>query len=169
MYERIGRAFVVFSFNKVDVYIAIGQAFKSVFTRGNDSPQQPRELYKGVEILGPTVDSVNGANRQRRRKVTATPFNERNSGLVWKESLCQAQVMIKERSLRAGEGTTTTIDETIILALHVLASAGLGMSHSFEQEPSILPLGRSSPYSFLPEKSSFSSPFSPPLPQHPLH
>ena len=96
MHERIGRAFVVFILNKVDVYIAIGQAIKSVFTRGNDSPQQPRELYKGVGILGPTVESVNGANRQRHRKVTATPFNERNSGLVCKESLCHAQGMMRQ-------------------------------------------------------------------------
>ena len=55
MLERIRRAFVVFIFNKVDVYIANGQAVEFIFTRGNDSPQQPRELYKGVEILGLNV------------------------------------------------------------------------------------------------------------------
>ena len=96
MYRRIVGTFVVFILNKIDVYIASGQAIESVFTRGNDFPQQPRGLYKGVEILDPTVDSVNGANRQHHRKVTATPFSERKSGLVWKEPLCHAHGMMGE-------------------------------------------------------------------------
>ena len=124
MHEVIGRVFVVVTLNKVDVYIADGQA---VFSRKDDFPK-PRELYNGDEILDPNVDSVKGANRQRHRKSTATSFNESNSDLVWKKSLRQVQRMIKEWSLRAGEGTTTTIDDTITLALHVPPSAGFGIS-----------------------------------------
>ncbi len=128
MEEETGGVFVVVSLNKVTVYIANGQAVESIFTLRNDFPK-PKELYKGVEILSPNVDSVNGANRQRHRKITATSFNERNSGLVWQKSLRQVQRMIKGWFLRAGEGTTTTIDNTITLAMHVLAFASFGMSY----------------------------------------
>ena len=145
MDEETGGVFAVVSLNKVTVYIANGQAVESIFTVRNDFPK-PKELYKGVEILSPNVDSVNGANRQRHRKITATPSNERNSGLVRMKSLRQVQRMIKEWSPGTGEGTTTTTDNTITLALHVLAFASFGMSYISKQKSIILPLGHTTTY-----------------------
>ncbi|KAK4690121.1 hypothetical protein P7C71_g6603, partial [Lecanoromycetidae sp. Uapishka_2] len=78
-------------------------------------------------MFGKNVDTVEGEEWQRHRKITTPPFNERNSGLVWKESLRQAEDMIKEWSAHREQGVNTTNEDMRTLALHVLTSAGFGV------------------------------------------
>ena len=87
-----------------------------------------------------------GAEWQRHRKITTPPFNERNSGLVWNESLRQARDMLKEWSECNKNGTNSTIHDTITLALYVLTSAGFGMSYSFKPDSDNLPAGHTLSY-----------------------
>jgi len=49
-----------------------------------------------------------------------------NGSLVWKVSLQQAGDMVKEWSEPSAMGVTSTRDDTMTLALHVLPSAGFG-------------------------------------------
>ncbi len=81
---------------------------------------------------------VEGHDWVRHRKITAPPFNERNSGLVWAESLRQAQGMLDWWKNHDSKGVKSTALDTRILSLHVLASAGFGTSYSFAsaREPS---------------------------------
>ena len=81
-----------------------------------------------------TSEQTDGEQWQRHRKVTAkvtaSCFNEQNNELVWSESSCQAQGMIRYWSLK--ESTRSTADDTRIFSLHVLSSAGFGKPYAFQ-------------------------------------
>ncbi|KAG8528171.1 uncharacterized protein KY384_007088 [Bacidia gigantensis] len=77
------------------------------------------------------IEEVEGATWQRHRKLTTPPFNERNSALVWKESLRQSGQMLSFWLSQGDRGVRTTCADTLVLALHVLTRAGFGQEYSF--------------------------------------
>ena len=89
---------------------------------------------------------VEGTTWQRHRKITTPPFNERNSGLVWKESLRQAIDMQIAWIGQSKKGVTSTSADTMTLALHVLTAAGFGQSYSFSSDSQKLPQGHALSY-----------------------
>jgi cytochrome P450 len=133
IHQRFGDAFLVINAAFVELYIAEGEAIDAVVSRRKDFPKPVELMYRPLEVFGKNVDTVEGEEWQRHRKITTPPFNERNSGLVWKESLRQAGDLIKEWSEHRQQGVTSTSDDTMTLALHVLTSAGFGMSYSFHK------------------------------------
>jgi cytochrome P450 len=79
-----------------------------------------------LEIFGPNVVTLNGELWARHRRITTPPFNERNSSLVWKESLLQANSMLKSWVQKRGDGVQNTPNDTMALKLNVLMAAGFG-------------------------------------------
>ena len=75
---------------------------------------------------------MEGREWQRHRKITAPPFNEKNSSLVWIESLQQARQMLDWWTCDREDGVNTLDEDAKILSLHVLTSAGLGISYPFQ-------------------------------------
>ena len=147
IHEKLGDAFIIVNAAFIELYIAEGEAIDNVVSRRKDFPKPVEMLYKPLEVFGPNVDTVEGAEWQRHRKITTPPFNERNSGLVWKESLRQAKDMIKEWSLNSRKGVSSTSEDTMTLALHVLTSAGFGMSYTFHKSgEATLPSGHAMSY-----------------------
>lgn len=73
-----------------------------------------------------------GPDWQRQRKLTATPFNEQNSRLVWAEAMRQANDMLQRWMSYDVNGLNCTTDDTRTLALHVLAYAAFQKSYPFE-------------------------------------
>lgn len=146
IHERLGDAFLVVNPANIELYIAEGEAIDTIVSRRKDFPKPVDLMYKPLEVFGKNVDTVEGEEWQRHRKITTPPFNERNSSLVWKESLRQAGDMIDEWSAHREEGVNTTSDDTMTLALHVLTSAGFGTSYSFKTGEAILPAGHTMSY-----------------------
>jgi cytochrome P450 len=72
-----------------------------------------------------------GADWQRQRKLTATPFNEQKSVLVWQEAIAQTREMLNIWQSYGEEGFTTTSDDTRTVALHVLAYVAFHKSYPF--------------------------------------
>ena len=72
-----------------------------------------------------------GPDWQRQRKLTATPFNEQKSSLVWTESLRQAHDMVDVWLADSTAGMRSTTEDVRTLALHVLAYAGFQKSYPF--------------------------------------
>lgn len=64
--------------------------------------------------------------------MTAPSFNEKVSSLVWDEAQRQADGMLQLWLKKGSAGTRETQRDTAKLALHVLISAGFGISYRFQ-------------------------------------
>lgn len=78
-----------------------------------------------------TVFQVEGAEWQRHRKVTAPPFNERNSALVWHESWRQADQMLDVWTEGERPTVSSVSRDAARLALNNITCAGFGLSYQF--------------------------------------
>ena len=90
---------------------------------------------------------VEGEDWQRHRKISTPSFNERNSKLVWKESLQQAQPMLRSWVQEAQNGSMRTQQDVLTLALHVLTAASFGLACSFDSRDQRVQPGYSMTYS----------------------
>jgi cytochrome P450 len=133
MHARHGSAFTIVTPAENQVYIADASAAEDIFIRRKDFLKLP-VIYTALEVFGRHLVSADGETWQRHRKITTPPFNERNSDLVWTESLRQAREMLQVWVSKSDEGTIGTAEDTSLLALNVLASAGFGTSYSFDSE-----------------------------------
>ncbi|PBP26529.1 cytochrome P450 [Diplocarpon rosae] len=91
-----------------------------------------KSMFKPLAIFGPNVDTLNGEAWQRHRRLTTPPFNERNSALVWNESVLQANGMLRSWISAGRDGVSKTTSDVMTLALHVLTAAGFGKSYEFD-------------------------------------
>lgn len=133
MHARLGDAFVVVTPASCEVIIADASAGSDVLKRSKDFPKR-KEVYAMFDIFGPSINSVEGEDWQRQRRVTTPPFNERNNTLVWTESLAQARAMLAVWFARDGKGTGTIKDDTSSLTLNVLSGAGFGILQEFDSQ-----------------------------------
>lgn len=136
LHERYGPAFFIISPGETELIIADAAAAEEVLTRSKKDFVKPIETYKVLNIFGENLVSVNGEKWQRHRLITTPPFNERNSDLVWRESVAQAAAMLQSWVGAKERGVDSTNDDTMTLALNVLMSAGLGKPCSYGQENS---------------------------------
>ena len=77
-------------------------------------------------------DKAEGQDWQRQRKLTATPFNESKSALVWDESMRQANDMLNSWLAKGFDGLNGTTEDVRTLALHVLAYVAFQRSYPFK-------------------------------------
>jgi cytochrome P450 len=91
------------------------------------------KIYESLNIYGKNVDTLNGEEWARHRKITAPCFNERVSGLVWDESLCQAKAMAHHWLAQNDGKTNNVAEDTRIVALHILTAAGFGITQDFAE------------------------------------
>ena len=121
-------------------------------------------LKAALNVFGPNVSTVRlaappfklivltlpikaeGPDWQRQRKLTATPFNEQKSNLVWKEALSQASDMLTSWLSNDRQGLRCTADDTRQLAINVLAFAGFQKSYPFQSSAKGVATDRPSTY-----------------------
>ncbi|KAL8768824.1 MAG: hypothetical protein Q9194_005609, partial [Teloschistes cf. exilis] len=113
-HERLGDAWVAVTPWRNWIYIAQAEAAAEIYARNRDFAQ--------------------GADWQRQRKLTATPFNEQKSPLVWSEALRQANDMLHSWLSHGPGGTTATSEDVRTLALDVLAFAGFQKSYPWQSQ-----------------------------------
>lgn len=140
IHKRRGSTFVAVTPNGSTLITDDPQATEEVLRRTNVFIK-PNVIYGAIEFFGKNVDSVNGEAWSRHRRLTTPPFNERNSGLVWKESLKQAKGMIAHWTGKDEVGGDATSTDTMKLALHVLTSAGFGKTYDFDVGSTTVPDG----------------------------
>jgi cytochrome P450 len=140
-------AFLIVSPGETQLVISDPDAADDILSRVRKDFLKPKAMYGALEVFGPNVDSVNGEDWARHRRITTPPFNERNSGVVWKESLRQATDMLKSWIGKGEKGVTNTADSTLAVALHVLTGAGFGQTYDFDtSEVDQIPPGHSMSY-----------------------
>lgn len=130
IHQRWGPAFLVVSPVGTTLVTDDPSATEDILRRTNQFIKPP-QIYENIEWFGPNVDTVNHDAWSRHRRLTTPPFNERNSGLVWRESLKQANGMIARWEVLQRLDVIETNSDTMKLALHVLTSAGFGKTYDF--------------------------------------
>jgi cytochrome P450 len=130
---KYGPAFLIVTPADIQLILCDAAAVEEVCLRRKDFGKDPI-MYKPLNIYGPNLVSANVDSWARHRRITTPPFNERNSSLVWKESLDQATGMLRSWAKRSKEdgGVSNTPNDTMTLALHVLTAAGFGKKYDFE-------------------------------------
>jgi cytochrome P450 len=130
LHKRYGPVFFNVTPGSIQIIIADASTADEVQTRRKDFVKNER-MYKPLNIYGRNVVTQNGEAWARHRRITTPPFNERNSSLVWKESLLQADNMLKYWVGKSEDGVDNTPNDTMELALNVLMAAGFGKRFDF--------------------------------------
>jgi cytochrome P450 len=127
-----GPVFMIVTPTENHLILADKAACEYVFKHIRDWQMNPA-FNAPLEIFGSNVGTAEGHAWQRQRRITGMAFNERNSNLVWDESTKQAaQVLRSWIQAPPSKGVTTTVTDANLLALHVLAGAGFGITYDFE-------------------------------------
>jgi cytochrome P450 len=87
-------------------------------------------------VYGHNVLSANGSEWQRFRKILSPQFNEDNNQLVWRETLDQAQSLLKiwldrQADVSAGQAVARDLMQ---LSLHIISKAGFGGRDGMERQ-----------------------------------
>ncbi|KAK2745042.1 hypothetical protein FQN55_006399 [Onygenales sp. PD_40] len=115
---------------------ADAECIHQITTRQTDFPK-PIEMYEVLRQFGENVISAEGAIWRMHRKVTSAAFNERNAGLVFRESIRQAQSLVNTWTGR-GDADGPTIysveRDTLRLSLYIISYVGFGVRLSWPGE-----------------------------------
>ena len=90
-----------------------------------------QELYGIFDTFGKNINTVNGQDWQRHRKITAQGFKEESYDLVWNESRKQASQMLQAIEQRGQTNLDTLREDIALLAMHVLSAAVFGHSYDY--------------------------------------
>lgn len=131
MHQRLGDAWLLVTPARNWLFIANPKTVTSIFNRARDFIH-PAWMLEQLSVFGPSISVAEGHDWQRQRKLTAAPFNENKSPLVWRETIRQTkQIMVHWRSLTES-GSPDTTDDARTLALNVLAFAAFEKSYTFQ-------------------------------------
>ncbi|KAL8895007.1 MAG: hypothetical protein Q9207_008336, partial [Kuettlingeria erythrocarpa] len=132
IHDELGPIFTLVTPAGNEVTIADPEAAHAVLARRKDFIK-PAAMYEQLNVFGRNLNTVEGEDWQRHRRLTAPSFNEKTSSLVWDEAGRQARDMVASWSQQGTNGTRETTADTATLALHVLTCAGFGASYSFNE------------------------------------
>ena len=131
-HRKYGDVFVIVSPGANEIMVNDPQANFEVQAHYK-SWEKPASLYEIFDTFGQGVITVNGDDWQRQRRIINPAFRESVNKLVWQESLKQGTQMLEDRM--GQKGGTATLDavrkDCVLIALHVLSSAGFGHTHDF--------------------------------------
>ncbi|KAL9016039.1 MAG: hypothetical protein Q9185_006605 [Variospora sp. 1 TL-2023] len=145
IHDELGPLFILVTPAANEVTVADPDVARAVLGRRKDYVK-PAVMYEQLNVFGRNLNTVEGDDWQRHRRLTAPSFNEKTSSLVWNEARRQARDMGTSWSKDGTLGTKTTVEDTATLALHVLTAAGFGTSYSFSQGVSKLAPGHEMTY-----------------------
>lgn len=99
-------------------------------TARKDQFPKPLEQYGLLNLFGRNVVTTEGALWRYHRKLTAAGFNERNTALIFTESVKQTQTMVDQWLGSDGNGNKTiktAAQDTMTLALNIIGYVGFGL------------------------------------------
>jgi cytochrome P450 len=131
LHHKLGPAFTIVSPAKNEITVADPVAAEELLSKYKVWTK-PSELYEIFNVFGKNVNSVNGEDWQRHRKITGTTFKESNYRIVWDESVKQAGQMCKVWEKAEEITLRRVIDDFALLAMHVLAMGGFGKEYDFD-------------------------------------
>ncbi|KAL8866239.1 MAG: hypothetical protein Q9174_006418, partial [Haloplaca sp. 1 TL-2023] len=139
LFARFGDTFLVVSPWGVYMANASPSVIHQVATRRTDW-MKPIEHYSVVEQFGANVITTEGSTWRDHRKVSSGSFTEKSNALVWKESIRQAQQMMKAWSRREAnqiDGAMWVGDaypDAATTSLHIISRSGFGVKLLWPEE-----------------------------------
>lgn len=130
IHHRLGPAFVIVTPGKNDIYVGDPEASKELLSKWRVWTK-PQAVYKLFDIFGKNVNSVNGDDWQRHRKLASYGFKESICSTVWDESLKQGQQI---SNLWSGQKEILLKDigkHSAMVAMNVLSAAAFGKRYDF--------------------------------------
>ncbi|KAF4628195.1 hypothetical protein G7Y89_g9958 [Cudoniella acicularis] len=117
------------------LWISDADVITQIIQRRNDFVKQTDD-YRALDLYGPNVVSTEGAAWQRHRRITGPPFNEKNSSLVFDQTLTQGKAMLAS-FIHDADGSESIpgkepvvedlIHWTMTVTLNVISSAALNI------------------------------------------
>ncbi|KAI4108460.1 MAG: hypothetical protein L6R37_001064 [Teloschistes peruensis] len=132
LHDELGPLFTLVTPAGNEVTVADPEVAHTVLARRKDYIK-PAIMYEQLNVFGRNLNTVNGEDWQRHRRLTAPSFNEKISSLVWDEAGRQAHDMISSWTRQGERGTKDTVPDTATLALHVLTNAAFGAAYPFSE------------------------------------
>lgn len=130
LHRRLGPIFTLVTPGGNEVVVADPSAAHTILAHRKDFIK-PAVMYDQLNVFGPNVNTVEGDDWQRQRKLTAPNFNEKISQKVWDETTRQVGEMAKEWISTGENGTKEVAGDTATVALHVLTAVGFGLTYPF--------------------------------------
>jgi hypothetical protein len=136
-FARRGDVFLVVSPGMLFLVVCNAEAIRQICSRREHFPKCD-ETYEILRQFGDNVLAAKGSTWKIHRKATSASFNEKNNALVFRESIQQAQGLVKMWMGPDGRdsGTITTLNQDIMrLTLNIIAYVGFGLKLIWPGEP----------------------------------
>ncbi|RMZ39501.1 hypothetical protein AFCA_002349 [Aspergillus flavus] len=135
VHAEYGKLFILVTPATCELYVADVDAAKQVLSRWRDFPK-PSSLLEKMNVFGKNLATVEGADWQRHRKLTARAFNEKLHEAVWAESTRNAtKVITKWNNIKP---VYSTRSDMMALSLAVLFKACLNIDGDDKDDTRIL-------------------------------
>lgn len=130
-FAKYGDVFILAFPGGTLLYTANAESICQVTTRREQFPKFT-ESYSILNQFGRNVITTEGAEWRKHRKATAASFNEKNSALVFRESIRQAQGMLNHW---VKDKTFVTLEhDTMRFALNIIGYVGFGLKLPWPHE-----------------------------------
>lgn len=131
-YDRLKtKAFTIVGPSKNEVVLADADAVGEILGKYKRW-HRPRELYTIFATMGENVDSSDGEDWQRHRKIVSHGFREHNNKLVWESATKQAKQWLKSCEGEAQQRSMRRLEEDMnTISANVLMFAGFGQDCGF--------------------------------------
>lgn len=133
MHTKLGPAFVIVSTRHNEIILADGPASEEVYSKWKQWIKS-EEMYSIFNVFGKNVNSVNGKDWQRHRKITGPAFKEATNKMVWDEASKQAAAMSGRWASTAEVTMDSFLTDACTLAFNVLMAAGFGKEFELDTE-----------------------------------
>ncbi|KAI1123227.1 cytochrome P450 [Nemania abortiva] len=134
-FAKMGENILIASPTTLMMHTANPELIHEITSRREDFPK-PTEHYKILSMFGHNIVTTEGAVWRMHRKVTSASFNEKNSALVFKASIDQAQGMTDYWVKSQKDGSFYTVEhDTMSLALNIISYVGFGLRLVWPGQP----------------------------------
>ncbi|KAI0539793.1 cytochrome P450 [Xylaria digitata] len=126
-FAKMGENILIATPTSLMLHTADPGVIHEITSRREDFPK-PLEYYGILAMFGRNVVTTEGALWRMHRKVTSPSFNEKNSALVFRAAIDQAQGMTDHWLRTQKDGSFKTVEhDTMSLALNIISYAGFGL------------------------------------------
>ncbi|KAI0431578.1 cytochrome P450 [Xylaria sp. FL1042] len=126
-FAKMGENILIATPFTLTMHSAHPEVIHQVTSRREDFPK-PLEYYGILSMFGRNIVTTEGALWRMHRKVTSPSFNEKNSALVFRDAIDQAQGMTDHWLRTQKDGSFTSVEhDTMTLALNIISYVGFGL------------------------------------------